>query len=77
MNHTLYIGMAIFVMSLIGLVGLVCLVGLLIGAASDSRGVTWAAFKERLPSFLGLVAFLATLGLLEYGTILIIQHYGA
>jgi hypothetical protein len=76
MNHMLYVGIGIILMSLLGLVGLVCLVALLISVASDNRGQTWAAFKERLPTFLGLVAFLVMLGLIEYGTVLIMRQYG-
>jgi len=72
----LYIGMAIILLSFIGLVGIGCIVGLLISVASDSRGMTWAAFKERLPTFLALAAFLVTVGLLEYAAVRIMQDYG-
>ncbi len=76
MNNMLYIGMAIILLSFIGLVGIGCIVGLLISVASDSRGMTWAAFKERLPTFLALAAFLVTVGLLEYAAVRIMQDYG-
>jgi len=72
----LYVGMAIILLSFIGLVGIGCIVGLLISVASDSRGMTWAAFKERLPTFLALAASLVTLGLLEYAAVRIMQDYG-
>jgi hypothetical protein len=72
----LYIGMAIILLSFIGLIGIGCIVGLLISVASDSRGMTWAAFKERLPTFLALAAFLVTVGLLEYAAVRIMQDYG-
>jgi hypothetical protein len=73
----LYIGMALILLSFIGLIGLACIAGLLIGIASRSSSMTWAAFKERLPTFLALAAFLVTLGLLEYGVVRIMQNYGA
>jgi hypothetical protein len=76
MNNMLYIGMAIILLSFIGLIGIGCIVGLLISVASDSRGMTWAAFKERLPTFLALAAFLVTVGLLEYAAVRIMQDYG-
>ena len=72
----LFVGMAIILLSFIGLIGIGYIVGLLISVTSDSRGMTWAAFKERLPTFLALAAFLVTLGLLEYAAVLIMQHYG-
>jgi hypothetical protein len=76
MNSMLYVGMVIILLSFIGLVGIGCIVGLLISVASDSRGMTWAAFKERLPTFLALAAFLVTVGLLEYAAVFIMQDYG-
>ena len=76
MNSMLYVGMAILLLGFIGLIGLGCLVGLLLSMASDSRGMTWAAFKERLPTFLALVGFLVTLGLIEYATVLGMKYYG-
>jgi hypothetical protein len=72
----LFVGMAILLLSFIGLIGIGYIAGLLISVTSDSRGMTWAAFKERLPTFLALAAFLVTLGLLEYAAVLIMQHYG-
>ena len=76
MNSMLYVGMAILLLGFIGLIGIGCLVGLLLSMASDSRGVTWAAFKERLPTFLALVGFLVMLGLIEYATVLGMIYYG-
>jgi hypothetical protein len=76
MNSMLYIGMAIVVLSFIGLIGIGCMAGLLISVASSSRGLTWAAFKERLPTFFTLTVFLVTLGLLVYAVVLTMQHYG-
>jgi hypothetical protein len=76
MNSMLYIGMGFILLGFIGLIGIGCLAGLLISIMSDSRGETWAEFKERLPSFLALAAFLVTLGLLEYATVLVMHNYG-
>ena len=76
MNSLLYVGMAIILLSFIGLVGIGCIVGLLISVVSGSRGMTWAAFKERLPTFLALASFLVTLGLLEYAAVLVMRNYG-
>ena len=76
MNSMLYVGMAIILLGFIGLIGIGCLVGFLLSMASDSRGTTWAAFKERLPPFLALVGFLVTLGLIEYATVLGMKYYG-
>jgi hypothetical protein len=75
MPSLLYIGMAIMLLLFLGLIGIGGLVGLLISVASDSRG-GWAAFKERLPTFLGLVAFLVMQGLSVYGLVLVMQDYG-
>jgi hypothetical protein len=77
MKSMLYIGMAIMLFSFMGLAGIICIVGLLISVASDSRGMTSAAFKERLPTFLALSAFLAVVALLAYGVGLLMQYYGA
>jgi len=76
MKSMLYVGMAIIFLSFIGFIGILCLVGLLLSMASDSRGMTWAAFKERLPTFLALVGFLVMLGLIEYATVLGMEYYG-
>jgi len=77
MKSMLYIGMAIMLFSFMGLAAIICIVGLLISVASDSRGMTRAAFKERLPTFLALSAFLAVVALLAYGVGLLMQYYGA
>jgi hypothetical protein len=76
MNGMLYVGMGIILLGFIGLIGIGCLVGLLLSMAGDSRGVTWAALKERLPAFVALVGFLVTLGLIEYVTVLGMKYYG-
>jgi hypothetical protein len=76
MNSMFYIGIGVILLGFIGLIGIGCLVGLLISITSDSRGKTWAAFKERLPTFVALAAFLVTLGLLEYAVVLTMQYYG-
>jgi hypothetical protein len=68
--------MAIILLSFLGLIGKGYIAGILISVTSDSRGTTWAAFKERLPTFLALAAFLVTLGLLEYAAVLIMRYYG-
>ena len=75
MNSMLYVGMAMLLLSLIGLIGVGCLLGLPISMAGGSRGMTWAAFKERLPTFLALAAFLVRLGVLEYAPVLAMQKY--
>ena len=56
MKSTLYIGMGLALLSFMGFIAIVCMVGLLISAATD-RGITWAAIKERLPTFLDLAGF--------------------
>jgi hypothetical protein len=77
MNSTLYIGMAIMLLSCLGLVGIVCVVGLLISLTSDGRGKTWTVLREWLPTFLSLVAYLGTVGLLAYVVIRGMDYYGA
>jgi hypothetical protein len=76
MNTLFYVGMVIMLLSFMGLLGLGGLAGLLISVASDGRGMTWAAFKEWLPTFLALVAFLVMVGLLAYVVVRIMQYYG-
>jgi hypothetical protein len=77
MKSTLYIGMALILLSFLGLIGIACMVGLLISVASDSRGMTWTALREQLPTFLSLVAYLGTVGLLVYTVVLSMDYYGA
>jgi hypothetical protein len=77
MKSMRFIGMAITLLSFIGFLGIGCLAGLTISVASDGRGMTWGAFKERLPTFLALAAFLVTLGLLVYVVIVVMRYYGA
>lgn len=76
MHSMLYVGMAILLLGFIGLIVIGCLVGLLLSMASDSRGVTRAAFKARLPTFVALVGLLVTLGLIQYATVLGMKYYG-
>ena len=57
MKITLYIGMGLALLSFMGFIAIVCIVGLLISVAAD-RGIPWAAIKERLPTFLDLAGFL-------------------
>lgn len=76
MSSMLYVGMAIILLGFIGLIGIGSIVGLLVSMASDSRGMTWAAFKARLPAFVALAGFLVTLGLIEYVTVLGMKYYG-
>ena len=76
MKSTLYIGMGITLLSFMGFIGIVCFTGLLISVAND-RGLTWDAFKERLPTFLGLLAYLVMVALLVYALIFLMRHYGA
>jgi hypothetical protein len=71
MMHSLrYAGMAIMLLNSMGLVGIGGMAALLISVASGGQGLTWAAFKERLP------AFLMTVGALLYATVFIMQRYG-
>jgi hypothetical protein len=79
MKSTLYVGMAIIFLSFIGFVGIVALAGLVMSTAvaTGNPHTTWAAFKERLPTFLALAGFVVIVGLLLYGAVLIIQYYGA
>lgn len=53
MESTLYIGMGLALLSFMGFIAIVCMVGLLISVAAN-RGITWSAIKERLPTFLDL-----------------------
>jgi hypothetical protein len=76
MNSTLYVGMGIILLSCIGLIGIVCLAGLMMSAAIDSQGLTGSAFKERQGTLLALAAFPVMVGLLVYATVLIMQYYG-
>ena len=76
MKSTLYIGMGLALLSFIGFIAIVCMVGLLISAAAD-RGITWAAIKERLPTFLDLAGFLIVVAVLVYAVIQSMQYYGA
>jgi hypothetical protein len=76
MKSTLYIGMGITLLSFMGFIGIICMVGVLISVASD-RGLTWEAFKERLPTFLMLVAYLVIVALLVYVVIFLTRYYGA
>jgi hypothetical protein len=77
MNRMMYIGMGIILLGFFGLIDIVCVVGLAMSVSSDSRGMAWDAFKERLPTFLALVAFLVMLGLIGYAVVLIMRDYGA
>jgi hypothetical protein len=52
------------------------MVGLLVSAAAD-RGITWAAIKERLPTFLDLAGFLVVVATLVYAVIQSMQYSGA
>jgi hypothetical protein len=76
MNSTLYIGMGLALLSFMGFIAIVCMVGLLISVATN-RGITWSAIKERLPTFLDLGAFLLMVVLLVYAVIQSMQYYGA
>jgi hypothetical protein len=76
MDSMLCIGMAIAALSFLGLIGIGCIAGLLIRAANSGRGLTWDAFKERLPTSFALTAFLVTLGSLAYAVVLTVRHYG-
>jgi hypothetical protein len=77
MNRMMYIGMGIILLSFFGLIDIVCIGGLAMSVSSDSHGMTRDAFKERLPTFLALVAFLVMLGLIGYAVVLIMRYYGA
>jgi hypothetical protein len=78
MPSILYVGMAIMLLGSLGLIGIVCLAGLLLSilVATDGGGMTWEAFKERLPTFLAVAAFLVMVGVLVYAAIVIILYYG-
>ena len=76
MKSTLYIGMGLALLSCMGIIAIVCMVGLLISVAAN-RGITWSAMKERLPTFLDLGAFLIVVVLLLYAIIQSMRYYGA
>jgi hypothetical protein len=68
--------MGITLLSFMGFIGIICMAGLLVSVASD-RGLSWEAFKERLPTFLTLVVHLVVVALLVYVAIFLMRHYGA
>jgi len=77
MKSILYVGMGIMFFGLMILIAIGGIVGLCLNLGSNPHGLTWPAFKERLPPFLALGAFLVLVWLLVHAVILIMRRYGA
>jgi Na+-transporting NADH:ubiquinone oxidoreductase subunit NqrD len=76
MQSMLPIGMALALASFMGLVGTVCIAGILVSVVSENHSLTWAALKERIPSFLALMPLLVLVALLVYAVLFLMRNYG-